>query len=99
MTSGGSVLETCDALRQVGIVVTRCVVLLDREQGGQGNLENGGVALTSVLTLSQLIHHLYDASKITMETVTMVKAFIQANSSVSPPVCHSMDPTVREMIV
>ena len=83
MTSGGSVLETCAALKSIGVEVTQAVVLLDREQGGSRNLHRQGVALTSVLTMTQLLEHLEHTGKITKETVAMVKAFLSENSAVN----------------
>lgn len=79
VTSGSSVLETCAALRSVGVRVSHAVVLLDREQGGRTNLENKDIKLTSVLTMSQLLDNLQQAGKITIKTVAMVKQFISEN--------------------
>ena len=85
VTSGGSVLETCHALQTVGVGVAHAVVLLDREQGGRGNLQREGVQLTSVLTMTQLLEHLQCAGKITMETTKMVKKFLSENAVISVP--------------
>ena len=85
VTSGGSVLETCADLKRAGLKVTNAVVLLDREQGGRGNIESEGVALHSVLTLSQLMEYLLEAGKISSDTVSMVKTFIEENSQVKVP--------------
>ena len=85
VTSGGSVLETCRALQTAGVGVAHAVVLLDREQGGQGNLQREGVKLTSVLTMTQLLEHLQNAGKITMETTRMVKNFLSENAAIGVP--------------
>ena len=85
ITTGSSVLDTVGVLQDVGVGVSRAVVLLDREQGGRRNIEERGVAVTSVMTLSQLVTYLLEESLITMETVAMVKAFISSNSNVPLP--------------
>ena len=82
VTSGGSVLETSAALKSVGVNVSHAVVLLDREQGGRTNLENEGIKLTSVLTITQVLDNLQQAGKVAIETVAMVKQFISENSVV-----------------
>ncbi len=65
--------------------MSHAVVLLDREQGGRGNIEKEGVAVIGVMTLTQLIKHLKDADKITMETVSMVRTFIADSGSLPLP--------------
>ena len=45
VTTGGSVMETSHALKEVGVGVSLAVVLLDREQGGRGNLQQAGIKL------------------------------------------------------
>ena len=85
VTTGGSVLETCHALQTVGVGVANAVVLLDREQGGRGNLQREGVELTSVLTMTQLLEHLQHAGKITTETTKMVKKFLSENGAIAAP--------------
>lgn len=82
VTSGASVLDTCSDLRKVGLSVTRAVALLDRQQGGQGNLEKEGVALSSLITLSQLTEFLQSAGKVSLETVAMVHEFLTSNRQV-----------------
>lgn len=85
ITTGSSVLDTVHVLQDVGVGVSHAVVLLDREQGGRGNIEKEGVAVTSVMTLSQLVTFLLDADKITMDTVAMVKAFLSSHGDVPLP--------------
>ncbi len=96
VTSGASVLETCADLKRVGLKVTHAVVLLDREQGGRGNVEREGVVLHSVLTMSQLMQYLLETGKVTSETVDMVKAFIRENSQVK--IAEKCNPTVSSII-
>ncbi|XP_064399706.1 uridine 5'-monophosphate synthase-like [Halichondria panicea] len=92
VTSGASVLETCADLKRVGLKVAHVVVLLDREQGGRGNVEREGVVLHSVLTMSQLMQYLLETGKVTSETVDMVKAFIRENSQVK--IVEKCNPTI-----
>ena len=85
ITTGSSVMETHHVLGEVGVEASHAVVLLDREQGGRGNIEKRGVTIVSVMTLSQLITFLLKANKITMETVSMVKTFIANNNCIAIP--------------
>ena len=55
VTTGGSKMEAIAPLPEAGLKVTDVVVLVDREQGGRGELAARGLALHSVLTLSTLL--------------------------------------------
>lgn len=79
VTSGMSVFETVDPLREVGLKVTDVVVLLDREQGGKTNVENGGLKLHSVLNVTEILKVLVEAMKITVEKAQEVQSFVKNN--------------------
>jgi uridine monophosphate synthetase len=55
VTTGDSKIEAMLPLTEAGLKVTDVVVLVDREQGGRAELASRGLALHSVLTLSQLL--------------------------------------------
>uniref|UniRef100_A0A8D0BZL7 Uridine 5'-monophosphate synthase n=1 Tax=Salvator merianae TaxID=96440 RepID=A0A8D0BZL7_SALMN len=80
VTSGSSVLETAEVLRQEGLKVTDAIVLLDREQGGKAILAKNGIRLHSVCTLSEILKILEQQKKVTSEIVTRVEKFIQENT-------------------
>ena len=55
ITSGSSVLETASILRDHGLKVEEVVVFLDREQGGRHNLENNGIRVDCVVTVTRMM--------------------------------------------
>ncbi|XP_068921071.1 uridine 5'-monophosphate synthase [Petaurus breviceps papuanus] len=79
VTSGSSVWETVEVLRREGLKVTDAIVLLDREQGGKAKLQERGIRLHSVCTLSKILEVLEQQKKIDAEMVGKVKNFIQDN--------------------
>ena len=85
ITSGSSVLETVSVLQDAGVGVSQAVVLLDREQGGRSNIEERGVAVTSLMTLSRLLAFLVDANKVAVETVATVTKFLSHTGSIPIP--------------
>uniref|UniRef100_A0A8B9Q7Y5 Uridine 5'-monophosphate synthase n=1 Tax=Apteryx owenii TaxID=8824 RepID=A0A8B9Q7Y5_APTOW len=87
VTSGSSVLETVEVLQKEGIKVTDAIVLLDREQGGKARLEERGIRLHSVCTLSEMLEILQQQGKVAAEMVEKVKKFIQ--ESVFEPVTQN----------
>uniref|UniRef100_UPI00398F43A9 uridine 5'-monophosphate synthase n=1 Tax=Pristiophorus japonicus TaxID=55135 RepID=UPI00398F43A9 len=95
VTSGSSVLETADVLRKEGLKVTDAVVLLDREQGGRARLDEEGICLHSVCSLSKLLEILNDQGKIDCDMVESVKTFIRKNTC--PPVDKMMNCSTKQL--
>lgn len=60
----------------LGIIVTDAIVLVDREQGGAKNIEDNGIRMHSLFTLSQLLNILQEAGKIEESTVKAVAKYI-----------------------
>ncbi len=64
ITSGASILETIEPLRQEGLQVRDVSVVVDREQGGKEHLEKQGVRIHALLSVSQLLQTLRQEGKI-----------------------------------
>ncbi len=73
ITSGGSILETCQSLKEEGLVVNDAIVIVDREQGAKANLAAQGIRAQALIKLSEIVTMLYDAEKIdrTLFTTSM----------------------------
>jgi orotate phosphoribosyltransferase len=54
VTSGGQVVESCEALRAEGAVITGVLCVIDREAGGPANLAAAGLPLSPRFTMSEL---------------------------------------------
>ena len=54
VTSGGQIIESARALRGEGAIISDVVCVIDREAGGVTALAREGLALTSLLTMSEL---------------------------------------------
>ena len=85
VTSGMSVMETVDPLKHVGLEVSDVVVLIDREQGGEANVNKNGLNLHSVLKITQVLQVLFKNGKVSQEIVDNVKKFIAENQTSSAP--------------
>ena len=55
ITGADSKIEAIEALRKNDLLVSDCLVLVDREQGGKEELARRGVKLHSVFTMSELL--------------------------------------------
>ena len=60
ITTGGSILETTDDLEAAGLKIHDAIVLINREQGGEANLNARKIKLHSVLTLNTVMKQLLD---------------------------------------
>ncbi|OAD55753.1 Uridine 5'-monophosphate synthase [Eufriesea mexicana] len=76
VTSGSSILETANVLRNEGLKVTDTFVVIDREQGGQRNIENHGIRMWSLFTTTRLMAYLLEANKITPKIVKEVTDYL-----------------------
>uniref|UniRef100_H2ZRL8 Uridine monophosphate synthetase n=1 Tax=Latimeria chalumnae TaxID=7897 RepID=H2ZRL8_LATCH len=84
VTSGSSVFETTEVLKKEGLVVKDAIVLIDREQGGKARLEEAGICLHSVCSLSRLLEILHKRERIDAEMLETVRKFIRENNTWKP---------------
>lgn len=59
-----------------GIVVTDAIVVVNREQGGEVNIQNNGIRMHSIFSLSKLLETLKQAGKIDEKIVDDVAKYI-----------------------
>jgi orotate phosphoribosyltransferase len=55
ITDGGSKISFIEGIREAGCKVSNCLVVVDREQGGQESLAKVGVRLHSLVTISTVL--------------------------------------------
>ncbi|QLK27333.1 orotate phosphoribosyltransferase [Natrinema zhouii] len=55
VTTGTSVVEAVEALREAGATVERALVVVDREEGGRENIADAGVETEALVTASELL--------------------------------------------
>ncbi len=77
ITRGGSKLEAIEALEAVGLTVDDVLVLIDREQGGAGDLAERGYRLHAVLRLTDLLDMLAESGRITTEQRADVLTYLE----------------------
>jgi orotate phosphoribosyltransferase len=79
ITSGSSVLETCNILKNEKLSIDSILVVLDREQGGRTILEKQNYSVHSLLTLSEVLNELHSQHTIKKNIITSVMNFIEKN--------------------
>ncbi|XP_063230651.1 uridine 5'-monophosphate synthase [Bacillus rossius redtenbacheri] len=76
VTSGSSILETRQDLRAEGLSVTHALVVVDRQQGGAQALQQHGLSMLSLLTLSKIMHILCEAGRVDRAVVESVTTYL-----------------------
>lgn len=79
ITSGISIMETVESLRNNRIQVTDAIVLLDREQGGFENVQNHDVKLHSIFKTKEILKILFNHKKIDQITFDKTNQFLETH--------------------
>lgn len=77
ITSGGSILTAAENLRNVGLVVSDAVVLVDRKQGGVEAMQKNGINVHPVLDIFEIIDVLKSHALIDADTHAAVTAYLR----------------------
>ncbi len=76
-TTGGSKFEAIEKLVAVGLQVRDVVVLVDRQSGAAEALEQGGMRLHAVFTLTALLDYWEQTRQVPKEQIEAVRAFLR----------------------
>ena len=77
ITSGSSVLETANALKNEGLKVTEAFIIVDREQGGRKHLQDNAIEAKSLFTLTKLFNFLVESNKIDQKVAEQVSIYLK----------------------
>ena len=75
-TTGGSKLEALEKLRAAGLLVQDVVVLIDRQSGAAEALNQAGLKLHAVLTLTEMLAHWEQSGKVPQEQIQAAREFL-----------------------
>jgi uridine monophosphate synthetase len=79
ITTGGSILETIEALEQEKIKVNHVIVCIDREQGGVKNVQQKGYTITALYTVSEILSFARNSGYITDEQYEDIQLYFRQN--------------------
>lgn len=77
ITTGESVIEAAEVIREQGGAADKLVVLLDREQGGQENLRSSGIEPHILFKISSAMNWLHTVGLLEDEVFETVKKYIE----------------------
>jgi len=72
VTTGLTLKKASEAVRDEGGVVTDAVAFLDREEGGNQQLERNGIKLHTLLKISEVANNLYELGAIEQEDLKTI---------------------------
>jgi uridine monophosphate synthetase len=78
-TTGGSKFEAIEKLTGAGLVVKDVVVLVDRQSGAKESLAEAGYAMHAVLTISEMLDHWEQTSKVEKSKIDATRQFLAGN--------------------
>lgn len=76
-TTGGSVENATEMVRNGGGIVNHATVILDREEGAREALEANGIQLHFCLEISELIEYLKESSSLSEEKYSLVEEYLK----------------------
>ncbi|MEM2784535.1 MAG: orotate phosphoribosyltransferase [Nitrososphaerota archaeon] len=79
ITTGGNIITTVNALREIDAIVEKAIVLVDREQGGFEKLKEMNVELISIIKVSQIFKILFDKELISKEKYEEILKYTSEN--------------------
>jgi orotate phosphoribosyltransferase len=85
ITTGESVIESAEVVRDQGGVVNELVVLLDREQGGKERLRSSRIEPHVLFKISDAMEWLHTVGLIEDKIFDTVKSYIKEESQLIPP--------------
>jgi orotate phosphoribosyltransferase len=85
ITTGESVIESAEVVRDQGGVVNELVVLLDREQGGKERLRSSRIEPHVLFKISDAMEWLHTVGLIEDKIFDTVKKYIKEESQLIPP--------------
>jgi uridine monophosphate synthetase len=76
-TTGGSKFEAIEKLTGAGLIVKDVVVLVDRQSGAKEALAEAGYAMHAVLTISEMLDHWEQTSKVEKSRIEATREFLK----------------------
>lgn len=79
-TTGGSIKDAADIIREEKANVEHAIVMVDREEGAVENLRDGEIELHSCLKVSEIIEHLNEDSQISEKEYSTILEYLDQRS-------------------